>query len=107
MRVSGRGFEAVGDEPYDIVINATSASIDGAVPPVEPTVLGPQTLCYDMMYGSTLTPFGQWAVDHGCARVFDGLGMLVEQAAESFFLWRGVRPRTVPVLSILRGVGPR
>lgn len=87
--------------PFDIVINGTSASLGGAMPDLDPAILNPGACCYDMMYGKELTPFLQWAKSHG-AQVADGLGMLVEQAAESFYLWRGVRPETKPVMALLR-----
>lgn len=87
--------------PFDVVINATSASLGGEMLELSPTVLAPNACCYDMMYGKELTPFLQWAKSHG-AEVADGLGMLVEQAAESFYLWRGVMPGTVPVIVSLR-----
>ncbi len=87
--------------PFDIVINGTSASLQGAMPDLDPAILNPNACCYDMMYGTELTPFLQWAQRHG-AQVADGLGMLVEQAAESFYLWRGVRPETKAVMEWLR-----
>ncbi len=87
--------------PFDIIINGTSASLHGGMPDLDPAILNPNACCYDMMYGTQLTPFLQWAQHHG-AQVADGLGMLVEQAAESFFLWRGVRPETKAVMAQLR-----
>ncbi|HSC74885.1 MAG TPA: shikimate dehydrogenase [Pseudomonadales bacterium] len=87
--------------PFDIVINGTSASLAGAMPDLSPAILAPHACCYDMMYGKELTPFLQWAKNHG-AQVADGLGMLVEQAAESFYLWRGVMPETKPVITLFR-----
>lgn len=87
--------------PFDIVINGTSASLGGQLPALDPAILRPGACCYDMMYGKELTPFLHWASQHG-AHVADGLGMLVEQAAESFYLWRGVRPVTNPVIEQLR-----
>jgi len=87
--------------PFDVVINGTSASLNGDMPDLSPTILAPNACCYDMMYGKELTPFLRWAQQHG-ASVADGLGMLVEQAAESFLLWRGVRPQTAPVIAVLR-----
>lgn len=87
--------------PFDVIINATSASLEQQVLPVPATIFGARTFCYDMMYGAQPTVFMQLASRHG-AEVRDGLGMLVEQAAESFFLWRGVRPATAPVLAELR-----
>ena len=100
--VHGCGFDEVGERSYDIVINATSASLAGEVPAIPPTVIGPDSLCYDMAYSKGDTPFLKWARQHGCTRAFQGWGMLVEQAAESFQLWRGVRPQTAPVLEALR-----
>jgi shikimate dehydrogenase len=100
--VRGCGFDDVGKHPYDVVINATSASLAGEVPAIPATVIKPDTLCYDMAYSKGDTPFLKWARDNGCARAIQGWGMLVEQAAESFQLWRGVRPQTKPVLEALR-----
>ncbi len=87
--------------PFDIIINATSASLGGEMLQLSPTILAPNACCYDMMYSKELTPFLQWAKTHG-AQVADGLGMLVEQAAESFYLWRGVMPETKAVMELLR-----
>jgi shikimate dehydrogenase len=87
--------------PFDIVINATAAGLGGEAVHLPPSVLGGQTLAYDMVYGRD-TPFLQAARAAG-AQACDGLGMLVEQAAESFFIWRGVRPQTRSVLDSLRG----
>lgn len=87
--------------PFDVVINGTSASLGGESLSLDPAILASNARCYDMMYGKTLTPFLQWAAQHH-ATCADGLGMLVEQAAESFLLWRGMRPETAPVLAALR-----
>jgi shikimate dehydrogenase len=89
---------------YDIVVNATSSSIAGVAAPVGPQVFAPGALALDMMYGDAARPFMAWAEAHG-ARARDGLGMLVEQAAEAFRIWRGVLPRTAPVLDALRAQG--
>jgi shikimate dehydrogenase len=98
----GVGFTEVGDAPFDLIINATSASHTGEIPPIPPSALGSDTVCYDLAYGRSATAFVRWAEDAGCGRAVQGLGMLVEQAAESFHLWRGVRPETAHVLSLLR-----
>lgn len=87
--------------PFDLVINGTSASLAGELPALDPAILHAGACCYDMVYGNEPTPFLRWAAQHG-AHGADGLGMLVEQAAESFYLWRGVRPATAPVLATLR-----
>jgi shikimate dehydrogenase len=97
--VSACSFDAV-DTPFDLVINATAASLTGERPPLSPCVFTPDTLAYDLMYGRD-TPFLAFARTHGAATA-DGLGMLVEQAAEAFYLWRGVRPDTAPVIAALR-----
>ncbi len=86
---------------YDLVINGSASSLAGAAVPVAPSVLAPGALAVDLMYGPAAVPFLQWAAAHG-ARGRDGLGMLVEQAAEAFRLWRGVLPQTAPVLAALR-----
>jgi shikimate dehydrogenase len=100
-RVSGCSFTTVRGKAYDLVINATSASLSGEVPDIDPDVIGSDTVCYDMAYGRGQTTFVAWAAERGCARAVQGWGMLVEQAAESFELWRGVRPETKPVLQAL------
>ncbi|MDR0278939.1 MAG: shikimate dehydrogenase [Paucimonas sp.] len=100
--VAASGFSWL-KEPVDLIINATSASLAGELPPIDPGLIQPgQTVCYDMMYGKEPTPFCVWAREHGAVQVLDGLGMLAEQAAEAFFIWRGVRPETAPVLAELR-----
>ena len=86
---------------YDLVINATSAGVLGETPPYPVEAIHPNTICYDLSYGLTPTPFATWAAKHGAARSVMGWGMLVEQAAESFYIWRGVRPETKPVLKQL------
>jgi shikimate dehydrogenase len=93
------GFDTL-DSPFDLVINATAASLAGELPPLSPRVFTADTLAYDMMYGRD-TPFLAFARTHGAATA-DGLGMLVEQAAEAFYLWRDVRPDTASVIAALR-----
>lgn len=85
-------------EPYDLIINATSAGLKGDSPPYPAAAITDNTFCYDLSYGLSPTPFSTWARDHGAAKSVMGWGMLVEQAAESFKLWRGMRPDTAPVL---------
>ncbi|HEY0766708.1 MAG TPA: shikimate dehydrogenase [Steroidobacteraceae bacterium] len=100
--IKGVGFAQVDGAPFDLIINATSASLSGDLPPFPEGVIGPQTVCYDLAYGRSATAFLEWATRLGCARALQGWGMLVEQAAESFCLWRGVRPSTAHVLAALK-----
>jgi len=94
-----RTFAELADlAPADFLINATSAGLKGEPPPFPVSLVSPQTFCYDLVYGSNDTPFVVWAKTHGAARAVHGWGMLVEQAAESFAIWRGVRPDTKPLL---------
>jgi len=102
VRLTAGGLPEAG-AGFDLVINATASSLGGAQVPVPPSVLGAGALAYDMMYGPAAGAFLQWAQSHG-ARPRDGLGMLVEQAAESFHLWRGLRPPAARVLQELRGL---
>lgn len=85
-------------DPYDLIINATSAGVKGETPPYPAAAVSKQTFCYDLSYGLKPTPFSLWARDSGASSSVMGWGMLVEQAAESFHIWRGVRPDTSPVL---------
>mgnify|MGYP006156044797 CR=1 FL=1 len=87
---------------YDLIINGTSSSLQGDMLSLDGKLIAPGCCCYDLMYAETDTPFLQWAKQHGASKSIDGLGMLVEQAAEAFALWRGVRPNTAPVLEHLR-----
>lgn len=103
----GVGFGDVGADPFDLVINATSASLSGDIPPLPPGAVDSSTVCYDLAYGKSATAFVAWAQERGCAQAQQGLGMLVEQAAESFQLWRGVRPTTATVLAALHARAAR
>jgi shikimate dehydrogenase len=85
-----------------LIINGTSASLQGDLPPLSPKVIAEKTVVYDMMYSLQTTTFNRWALEQGAQIVHDGLGMLVEQAAESFRIWRGVSPATGPVIDELR-----
>ena len=98
--ISARPYEALAGDRFDILINATSAGLEGAMPALPEGVFAPGALAYDMVYARR-TPFLEFAQQLG-ARVSDGLGMLVEQAAESFFIWRGVYPETRSAMAILR-----
>jgi len=100
--ISGCGLDEFGPDSYDVIINATSASLSGELPELPATLIDRATFCYDMMYAAEPTPFMQWARQHGAERVVDGKGMLVEQAAESFRLWRNCEPETAPVIDALR-----
>jgi len=100
--ISACGFDKLAGSSFDIIINGTSASLQGEVPPLPENLLNGNACCYDMMYSTSDTPFVSWAKAHSAAEVFDGLGMLVEQAAESFFIWRGVRPETGSVIDLLK-----
>ena len=88
---------------YDLIINGTSSSLKGEMPKLDAKVIAPGCCCYDLMYSATDTLFLQWAKQEGARKSIDGLGMLVEQAAEAFALWRGVRPNTASVMAQLRG----
>jgi shikimate dehydrogenase len=100
--VCGTGFAELAGQQFDLVINATSASLIGATLPLPDGVFAPGSLAYDMMYGQDETPFLAQARIAGAARLADGFGMLVEQAAESFFIWRKKRPQTRALLAQLR-----
>ena len=95
-------FDNLRGKHFDVVINGTSSSLQNELPPLPETLYARDALAYDMMYGDRPTPFMEWSALHNAARVSDGLGMLVEQAAESYFVWRGVRPETKPVIAALR-----
>jgi shikimate dehydrogenase len=99
-QIGACGFDAIAG-PFDVVVNATSASLSSDLPPVPASAFRAGTLALDMMYGKEPTPFMRFAQTHG-ATVRDGLGMLVEQAAEAFAIWRGVRPETAALLARMR-----
>lgn len=97
-------YHELDDKIFDVIINSTSAGLAGDTPPLPDDVLRSGGLAYDMLYGDAPTPFMNWAAAQDAGVITNGLGMLVEQAAESFFIWRGVRPQTLPVLKMLRRV---
>jgi shikimate dehydrogenase len=101
-RVNGCGLNALWEQRFDLIINATSAGLAGTVPELPPRCLADLGWVYDMFYGPELTPFCRWGREQGAKRALDGLGMLVEQAAESFLIWRGLRPDTAQVINALR-----
>lgn len=100
--MSGCGFDALRGEHFDLIVNATAAGLEARVPAVPEDCLADGGWTYDMMYGKGPTAFVDWGIAHGAHMALDGLGMLVEQAAESFRLWRGTRPDTAPVVAMLR-----
>jgi shikimate dehydrogenase len=103
--VEGSGFDELAGQRFDLVINGTAAGLRDEVPTIPGEVVDGNSLAYDMMYGAEPTAFVRWCRERGTALAVDGLGMLVEQAAESFRLWRGVRPETAAVIARLRGAG--
>ncbi|MBN7797112.1 shikimate dehydrogenase [Parahaliea mediterranea] len=100
--LEGGGLDLLEGRQFDLVINATSAGLQGEMPELPGSLLTERSCCYDMLYGAEPTPFMRWAALHTAWAVADGLGMLVEQAAESFYRWRRVRPATGPVIAQLR-----
>ncbi len=100
--VRGCAFDQLLLGSFDLILNATSASLSGEVPAIPDAAVSAATVCYDMAYAKSATAFVRWARERGCGHAVQGWGMLVEQAAESFQIWRGVRPDTSPVLALLR-----
>ncbi len=100
--LQAKSFEQLTGDTFDIVINGTSASMQGELPPLPKNLLAQNACCYDMMYGAEPTIFLQWAKDNGATQIADGLGMLIGQAAEAFYVWRHIRPEVVPVITALR-----
>lgn len=101
-KIEASSFEALTGKHFDLVINGTAASLQGEVPPLPETIFTSRALAYDMMYGEKSRAFLGWSELHGAEKIADGLGMLVEQAAESYLIWRGVRPETKSVIEKLR-----
>jgi shikimate dehydrogenase len=96
------GFADLAGHRFDLVLNSTAASLSGETPPLPDDLLSPGGGCYDLAYGMRPTPFVRWGQAHGASVSVDGIGMLVEQAAEAFLLWRGIRPATGPVIEVLK-----
>lgn len=101
--ISSLAFEQL-NRSFDLVINGTSASLGGQLPAISSAIFSAETVVYDMMYAKNDTVFNAWAKKHGVRITLDGLGMLVEQAAEAFFIWRGVRPKTRDIIQVLREI---
>ena len=101
-RLQAYGFNEIPQQSFDLIINATSASLSGGYPAISPQLIQQKTICYDMVYSKKLTPFLQWAKEQGAVSVFDGLGMLVAQAAASFHIWRQCLPQTGLVIDALK-----
>jgi len=99
--ITGCGFDALKNKQFDLILNATSASLTGEIPPIEASILAENACCYDLAYSNQQTAFVKWGVEQGASLCLDGLGMLVEQAAEAFNIWRGVRPETSAVIELL------
>ena len=100
-KIRGTSFANIAEEQFDLVVNGTSASLTGELPPISPAVFAPDGMAYEMVYGRGLTPFLRLAKQAGVRQLADGVGMLVEQAAEAFHHWRGVSPDTRAVIAQL------
>ncbi|MGR9053723.1 MAG: shikimate dehydrogenase, partial [Gammaproteobacteria bacterium] len=99
--IRGCGFDSLSGSSFDLILNATAASLSNELPPLPTGLLAQRGVCYDLAYADTETTFVQWGLQNHARLSLDGLGMLVEQAAEAFFIWRGVRPETAPVIEML------
>lgn len=100
--INGCGYDDIKDHQFDLILNATSASLSGKLPPLADTLLAKNGYCYDLAYGEKPTAFVSWGFSHHAKKSVDGLGMLVEQAAEAFYLWRGVRPDTADIINTIK-----
>ena len=99
--ITGCGFNDLKNQQFDLIINATSTSLSGQLPPLPEALLAKNGVCYDLAYSNEPTVFVRWGLENHALKSLDGLGMLVEQAAEAFFIWRGIRPKTRPVIELL------
>lgn len=99
--IAAYGFEQLAGQQFDLILNATSASLSGQIPPLPENLLAANGVCYDLAYSNQATAFVRWGQGQNAKKSVDGLGMLVEQAAEAFYLWRGVRPKTAAVIDLL------
>ena len=100
-RIKGCGFNDLNNQQFDLIINATSTSLTGQLPPLPKALLAKNGICYDLAYSNEPTIFVRWGQKNQAVKSLDGLGMLIEQAAEAFFIWRGMRPETQPVIDLL------
>lgn len=100
-KIMGCGYEDLNNRQFDLILNATSASLSNKLPPLTDNLLANQGYCYDLAYGQQPTAFVNWGIAQGAKKSLDGLGMLVEQAAEAFYIWRGLRPDTKKVIELL------
>lgn len=101
-KIDSCGFNDIDTQEYDLIINATSASLTNDVPPIPTSTVGANTICYDLAYSDQPTAFLQWSNQLNAKKSIDGIGMLIEQAAESYYIWRGFRPNTSQVFKLLR-----
>jgi shikimate dehydrogenase len=99
--ITGCGFNDLKNRQFDLIINATSTSLSSQLPPLPEALLAINGVCYDLAYSNEATAFVRWGQENHALKSLDGLGMLVEQAAEAFFIWRGIRPKTGPVIELL------
>lgn len=99
--IEGCGYQTIKHHPFDLIINATSTSLSGKLPPLSAHLLAEKGCCYDLVYADKATAFVLWGQAHKAIKSLDGLGMLVEQAAQSFYLWRGIRPKTATIIALL------
>ncbi len=99
--ITALGYDALKNRQFDLILNATSASLTGRLPPLADNILANNGCCYDLAYANQPTAFVNWGLAHGARKSLDGIGMLVEQAAEAFYLWRGIHPETNPVIELL------
>ena len=100
--VRAYSYNDLPNHSFDIIINGTSLSLSAEIPPISKTNINENTFCYDLMYSDKETAFTKWAIENGALKATDGLGMLVEQAAESFMFWHGTKPDTMPIIKVLR-----
>ncbi len=99
--ITGCSYQAIKGQQFDLIINATSASLTGQLPPLADSLLAKKAVCYDLAYGEQPTAFVNWGLAQGAEKSLDGLGMLVEQAAEAFYIWRAIRPETADIIAQL------